>query len=67
MKYQVGTVAPYWIKTQILRRKGLTPPQLYKFDQYSEGQTEEYPHNGKESQPNVAETTTTEKVDQPNV
>ncbi|KAK3703563.1 hypothetical protein LTR37_014410 [Vermiconidia calcicola] len=31
MHYQVYTVAPYWFKTQILRRKGLTPPQLYHF------------------------------------
>ncbi|KAK3686451.1 hypothetical protein LTR37_019801 [Vermiconidia calcicola] len=31
MNYQMYTVAPYWFKTQILRRKGLTPPQLYKF------------------------------------
>lgn len=40
MKYQVGTVAPYWIKTVILRRKGLTPPTLYKFDyQHQEHET----------------------------
>ena len=32
MNYQTGTVLPYWIKTVILRRKGLTPPQLYKFE-----------------------------------
>ncbi len=32
MNYQVGTVAPYWIKTQIFRRKGLTSPQLYQFE-----------------------------------
>lgn len=32
MNYQVGTVAPYWVKTQIFRRKGLTPPQLYQFE-----------------------------------
>ena len=32
MSYQTGTVLPYWIKTQILRRKGLTPPRLYKFN-----------------------------------
>lgn len=31
MSYQCGTVAPYWVKTQIFRRKGLTPPKLYKF------------------------------------
>ncbi|KAK4941172.1 hypothetical protein LTR10_018845 [Elasticomyces elasticus] len=32
MRYQINQVAPYWFKTTILRRKGLTPPQLYKFD-----------------------------------
>ncbi|KIW90293.1 uncharacterized protein Z519_08937 [Cladophialophora bantiana CBS 173.52] len=32
MHYQLNQVMPYWFKTQILRRKGLTPPQLYKFD-----------------------------------
>ena len=31
MNYQVKEVAPYWFKTQILRRKGLTPPRLYRF------------------------------------
>ena len=31
MNYQVGEVAPYWVKTQILRRKGLQSPTLYKF------------------------------------
>ena len=36
MTYQTGTVAPYWFKTQVLRRKGLTPPQLYKFDNDNE-------------------------------
>ena len=47
MKYQVSTVAPYWIKTQIFRRKGLTPPQLYKFDDFTGGgPREEYPSNG---------------------
>jgi hypothetical protein len=35
MNYQVKTVAPYWVKTQILRRKGLEPPVLYKLDQVS--------------------------------
>ncbi|KEF52043.1 uncharacterized protein A1O9_12033 [Exophiala aquamarina CBS 119918] len=33
MNYQLYQVLPYWFKTQILRRKGLTSPQLYKFDQ----------------------------------
>ena len=32
MKYQVSEVAPYWVKTTLLRRKGLPEPQLYKFD-----------------------------------
>lgn len=38
MSYQVGTVAPYWIKTYILRRKGLPEPKLYRFDEYSDNQ-----------------------------
>ena len=38
MNYQVTKVAPYWIKTQILRRKGLTPPTLYNFDSLSDNQ-----------------------------
>lgn len=38
MKYQVNQVLPYWIKTQIFRRKGLPEPQLYKFDEYSQDQ-----------------------------
>jgi hypothetical protein len=33
MKYQSGTVAPYWVKTYLLRRKGLPEPKLYKFDE----------------------------------
>ncbi|OCT54092.1 sugar transporter [Cladophialophora carrionii] len=38
MHYQIHQVAPYWFKTNVLRRKGLTSPQLYKFDadQYAE-------------------------------
>jgi hypothetical protein len=32
MRYQVGTVLPYWFQTQILRRKGLASPQLYTFN-----------------------------------
>lgn len=32
MMYQVKEVLPYWAKTQILRRKGLVSPQLYRFD-----------------------------------
>jgi len=48
MKYQTGTVVPYWIKTQIFRRKGLTPPQLYKFGRYSDDAAQEkvVPRNG---------------------
>jgi len=38
MNYQVGTVLPYWIKTQILRRKGLEPPRLYQFDNVDNNQ-----------------------------
>jgi sugar porter (SP) family MFS transporter len=33
VKYQVGTVAPYWVRRYIFRRKGLTEPRLYKFDE----------------------------------
>jgi hypothetical protein len=32
MKYQVSTVAPYWVKTYVLRRKGLKEPKLYHFE-----------------------------------
>jgi hypothetical protein len=32
MKYQVGEVAPYFLK-RLAGRKGLTEPQLYKFDE----------------------------------
>jgi hypothetical protein len=32
MRYQVGKVLPYWIKTNIFRKKGLEPPRLYQFD-----------------------------------
>ena len=32
MHYQVSQVLPYWFKTQVLRKKGLTSPQLYTFD-----------------------------------
>ena len=31
MRYQLGQVVPYWFKTTVLRRKGLTSPVLYKF------------------------------------
>ena len=36
MKYQTGTVLPYWIKTQILRKKGLPEPKFYKFSHEDE-------------------------------
>jgi sugar porter (SP) family MFS transporter len=32
MKYQQLQVAPYWVKKNILRRKGLVEPKLYHFD-----------------------------------
>ena len=32
MKYQWGTVLPWWIKRYILQRKGEPSPTLYKFD-----------------------------------
>lgn len=38
MNYQVGTVLPYWFKTQIFRKKGLQEPKLYRFDEYSDRQ-----------------------------
>ena len=33
MKFQTGKVAPWFVKTYILRQKGLEEPQLYKFDE----------------------------------
>ena len=32
MKYQALTVVPWWIKRYIFRRKGLTTPVLYRFE-----------------------------------
>lgn len=32
MRYQWGTVLPYWFNTFVLRKKGLREPVLYKFD-----------------------------------
>lgn len=32
MNYQCTEVLPYWIKSTVLRKKGLVSPQLYKFD-----------------------------------
>jgi len=34
MKYQAGTVAPWWFKRYVLRRKGLPSPTLYKLETY---------------------------------
>jgi hypothetical protein len=48
MKYQVGTVAPYWIKTYIFRRKGLTPPTLYRFDKHEAPQSSHSPSETEE-------------------
>ncbi|CAN9093128.1 unnamed protein product [Alternaria alternata] len=31
MKYQAGQNLPWWFKTYVLRQKGLSKPQLYKF------------------------------------
>lgn len=49
MNYQVKTVAPYWFKTVILRKKGLTSPTLYNFKTDSDSTMEDtsYPQ-GKE-------------------
>lgn len=33
MKYQSGTVGPWFVKKYILRRQGLPDPELYKFDE----------------------------------
>lgn len=33
MKYQSSQAAPYWFKKNVLRRKGLVEPQLYKFEE----------------------------------
>ncbi|KAG9769660.1 Polyol transporter 5 [Exophiala dermatitidis] len=38
MRYQLFQVLPYWFRTSVLRRKGLTPPRLYKFDSDEEYQ-----------------------------
>lgn len=32
MKYQWGTVLPWWIQRYIFQRKGKPAPTLYKFD-----------------------------------
>jgi len=42
MRYQWGTVLPYWIQTQIFRRKGLQPPTLYKFDHIQDSSSDDY-------------------------
>jgi len=33
MKYQQGTVGPYWFKRYVLQKKGLEEPRLYKFEE----------------------------------
>lgn len=48
MNYQVGTVAPYWIKHNILRKKGLTSPTLYNFKTDSYSDKDEPTYAGKE-------------------
>jgi len=40
MKYQVGTVLPWWIKTYLLRRKVGECPRLYHFDGHVENDDE---------------------------
>lgn len=40
MKYQTGTVLPWWIKTYIMRKKGLVCPPLYVFDGHVENDDE---------------------------
>lgn len=32
MKYQQTKAFPYWLNTYVLRKKGLEPPQLYRFE-----------------------------------
>jgi hypothetical protein len=32
MKYQTSEVFPYWLQTNVFRKRGLKEPQLYKFD-----------------------------------
>ncbi len=45
MKYQITEAAPHWFKTFVLRKKGLTAPQLYKFDEiHDEAATGEKTH-----------------------
>ena len=45
MKYQLEEVMPYWIKTFILRRKGLKEPQLYKFQFDDSTDSDEHDHD----------------------
>lgn len=49
MRYQWGTVLPYWINTTILRKKGLTPPVLYKFDNEEYQGSSDHEHDGVKS------------------
>jgi hypothetical protein len=44
MNYQVKENLPWWLKTYVLRKKGLKKPVLYKFD---EGTREVKPVVGK--------------------
>ena len=37
MKYQWGTVLPWWIQRYVFMRKGRPSPTLYKFDQDEAG------------------------------
>ncbi|KAF2429716.1 MFS transporter [Tothia fuscella] len=46
MKYQTGTVAPYWVGKYIFRKKGLKEPKLYHFE--SDGIREEGERMGRE-------------------
>lgn len=36
MQYQVRENLPWWVKSYVLRRKGLAKPQLYKFNDQRE-------------------------------
>jgi hypothetical protein len=40
MRYQVGTVLPWWFKKYVLRQKGATCPPLYSFDGHVQGDGE---------------------------
>lgn len=40
MNYQLFQVLPWWFKKYIFRQKGLTTPELYRFENYSESADE---------------------------